>query len=164
MSDQTLVGSGGRRRLFAVGAAIVIAALLGFGVGRMVADGGDARSDISAELRAVHEEWFAAWNAADGEAVRAMMAPSGRHYCPGSGTSGVSGDDLTHFVDKGFTAADIEIVGAMSVSTPGTACGTSDDHFIVTELTLDGHPGYLSVLQLRGPEDSLRVLSHRAFP
>ena len=91
-----------------------------------------------------------------------MMASGGRHYCPGSGIDGVSGDDLVAFVEKGFTVADVETIGTMSVSTPGD--GGSEDHFVVTEHSLNGHAGYLSVLHVRGPEDSLQVLSHRAFP
>ena len=56
------------------------------------------------------KEWFAAWNAEDGDAVLSMMASGGRHYCPATGTQGVSGGDLVAFVGEGWemTGADRE--------------------------------------------------------
>ncbi len=115
-------------------------------------------------MSAVQEEWFAAWNADDGDAVRSMMAFGGRHYCPATGTNGASGGDLVAFVGKGWRMTDAEIVSATGTRTPGDPAEVSDDYVVVTEFVLNGRPGYLSVLHLRGPEGSLRVLDHHAYP
>lgn len=155
-----------KRSYWVVGGALVLGLLVGLGIGMVVAGEAEAESEVTipAAVEELHAAWYAAWNEADGETVQAMMAPGGRHYCPGTGIDGAGGDELAEFVDKGFTVADVETVGTISVNTPGDPSGASKDHFVVTQLTLDGHPDYLSVLHLRGQEDSLHVLAHRAFP
>ena len=155
-----------RRSYGMLGGAIVLGLVAGMGIGMAVAGEPEAGTEIAlpAAVQEVHDAWYKAWNDADGKAVVSMMAPAGRHYCPGSGIDGVSGEDLADFVDKGFSVADVEIVGMVSMGTPAEGLGTSQDHVVVTQLTLEGHEGYISTLHLRGQEDSLRVLSHRAFP
>lgn len=125
---------------------------------------GSADPDVVAEVRAVQEEWFAAWNAEDGDAVLSMMASGGRHYCPATGTQGVSGGDLAAFVEEGWEMTGADIVSATRTHTSGDPAAVKDDYVVVTEFTLNGHPGYLSILHLRGPEGSLRVLDHHAYP
>lgn len=123
-----------------------------------------AQADVTAEVRAVQEQWFAAWNTTDGDAVVSMMAPGGRHYCPATGTNGVDGADLAAFVEQGWQMTDAEIISATTTRIPGDPTFASADYVVVTEFALNGHPGYHSVLHLRGPEGSLRVLDHRAYP
>ncbi len=156
--------SGKKRRYFAVGAALVLTLLVGLGTGTVLAGEGDAEGTVPAAVAEIADEWYSAWNRADGEAAVSMMAPGGRHYCPGSGADGVSGRELAEFVGKGWTIADIEIVDVATMNSPSDASGESRDHIVATELSVDGHSGYVSVLHLRGPEDSLQVLAHRAFP
>lgn len=119
---------------------------------------------VTAEVRSVQEEWFAAWNAKDGDAVRSMMVFGGRHYCPATGTNGASGADLVALVEEGWPMTDAEIVSATRTQTPGVPAVVSDDYVVVTEFALNGHAGYHSVLHLRGPEGSLRILDHHAYP
>lgn len=148
------------------GAALILGLLVGLGVGVMVAgaDGAETEIRLPAAVREFHADWYAAWNEGNGDAVMSMMAPGGRHYCPGTGADGAGGQELAEFVATGLVLSDIEVLGAIAVDTPGDASGLSQDHVVVTELTVDGHPGYVAVLHLRGSDDQLRVVSHRAFP
>ena len=157
-------GRSSRRSYWMIGGATILSLLLGLGIGMAVADEAepDNENGLPTAVQKIHEDWFAAWDDANGDAVLAMMAPGGRHYCPGSGTDGVSGPDLAAFVDKGFSVSDVEIIGTISMSTPGDSSDASHDHVVVTQHTLNGHEGYVSILHLRGQDDSLRVLSHRA--
>jgi hypothetical protein len=123
-----------------------------------------AEADVTAEVRVVQEQWFAAWNATDGDTVVSMMAPGGRHHCPATGAEGVNGADLAAFVEEGWQMTDAEIVSATRTRTPGDSALLSADYVVVTEFALNGHPGYRSVLHLRGPEGSLRILDHHAYP
>jgi len=157
-------GSSKKRRGVAAGAALVLALLVGLGTGTVLAGEGNAEGTVPAAVVEIADEWYSAWNRADGEAALSMMAPGGRHYCPGSGADGVSGPELAEFVAKGHTIADIEIVDVATMNSPGDASGESKDHIVATELSVDGHSGYVSVLHLRGPEDSLQVVAHRSFP
>lgn len=129
-----------------------------------LADVEERAADLTAEVRSVQEEWFAAWNAADGDAVVSMMAPDGRHHCPATGTEGVNGTELVAFVEEGWQMTDADIVSATTSRTPGDPTFLSADYVVVTDFALNGHPGYLSVLHLRGPQGSLRVLDHHAYP
>ena len=113
-----------------------------------LADAEGQAAGVTAEVRSVQDEWFAAWNAKDGDAVRSMMVFGGRHYCPATGTNGASGADLVALVEDGS----------------GAVVGRGDDHVVVTEFALNGHDGYHSVFHLRGPERSLRILDHHAYP
>ncbi len=180
----------GNRSYWTLGGATILSLLVGLGIGMAVAGEAEAETEITlpaavqeahddgmavageaeaetentlpADVQEVHNKWYAAWNEADGETAKSMMAPFGRHYCPGSGRDGVSGEDLAAFVNKGFSVSDLEIIGSISMPTPGE--GQSQDHVVVTQHTLDGHEGYVSILHLRGQADSLKILSHRAFP
>ena len=130
----------------------------------MLAETEESSAAITAEIRPVQEEWFAAWNASDGDATLSLMASGGRHYCPATGTQGVSGGDLAAFVEEGWEMTAADIVSATRTQNPGDSAATGDDYVVVTEFTLNGHPGYLSILHLRGLEGSLRVLDHHAYP
>ncbi len=116
------------------------------------------------DLLMVQQAWLEAWNAGDGEAVLTMMAPGGRHYCPGSGTQGVSGSDLSAFVEHGYVMTDAEVVSAVCTQVPGDPAFVTNDCLVATEGTLNEHPGYTTVLHLRGREGSLRVIDHHAYP
>lgn len=153
-----------RRSYLILGGAIILSVLVGLGIGMAFAGEAEAEPeiDIPIAVQEIHNDWFDAWSDADGKAVLSMMAPGGRHYCLGSGIDGVSGEELAAFVDKGFSVSDLEIIGSISMPTPGE--GQSQDHVVVSQHTLDGHEGYISTLHLRGQEDSLKILSHRAFP
>ena len=129
-----------------------------------LADAEGQAAGLTAEVRSVQDEWFAAWNAKDGDAVRSMMVFGGRHYCPATGTNGASGADLVALVEDGWQMTDAEIVSATRTQTPGDPAVVSDDYVVVTEFALNGHDGYHSVLHLRGPEGSLRILDHHAYP
>ena len=59
---------------------------------------------------------------------------------------------------------DAEVVSATRTQTPGDPAVVKRDYVVVTGFTLDGRPGYLSVLHLRGREGSLRVLDRNAYP
>ncbi len=163
MNKQTVDRTKSRSYLM-IGGAAVFGLLVGLGIGVLAA--GEAEADAAAPpaLREIQDQWLEAWNEADGESIVAMMAPGARHYCPGTGADGAAGNELVEFVETGLTIADIEPLGSLSMDTPGDSSGTSQDHLVVAQHSVDGHAGYLSVLHLRGPEDSLQVLSHRAFP
>lgn len=46
-------------------------------------------------------------------------------------------------------------------SKPGP--GSSGSSKPTARRTIDGHPNYVAVLHMRGPDDDQEVLSHRAF-
>ena len=112
----------------------------------------------------IHEAWFAAWNAGDGDAVRSMMLPGGRHYCPGSGLDGLTGEELARFVERGWHVADIDLISATRTPPRNGVPEAPVEYMVITEITVDGHAGYRSVLHLSGDDDSLLVVDHRAFP
>ena len=58
-----------------------------------------------------------------------------------------------------MTDAEILTVARQPGTTP-----SRDEYIVVTDFTLNGRPDYLSVLYLRGAEDSLRILEHHAYP
>ena len=166
MTHEQPSGRSGIGSYLVLGGTIILSLLVGLGIGMAAAGEADADTEITlpAAVQEVHDEWYTAWNEADGETAKSMMALGGRHYCPASGVDGVTGNDLAALVAKGFSVADIDTVGAISMGTPGDSSGVSQDHVIVTQHTLNGHEGYVSILHLRGQEDSLKILSHRAFP
>ena len=92
----------------------------------------EGAAGLTAEVRSVQEEWFAAWNAKDGDAVRSMMVFGGRHYCPATGTNGASGADLVALVEEGWQMTDAEIVSATRTQTPGDPAVVSDDYVDLT--------------------------------
>ena len=163
MSDE-LVDHIGRRNYVILGGAAIISVLIGFAIGVLITDDADAEATLPPAVQATHDDYFAAWNEADGKAVVAMMAPAGRHYCPGTGDDGASGEELADFVDKGLVISDIEVASVVTLDTPGLSPDASQDHIVVTTLAVDGHHGYVDVLHLRGTDGNLEVLSHRAFP
>ena len=123
-----------------------------------------AKAVAGEDLLMVQHAWLEAWNAADGETVLTMMAPGGRHYCPGSGTQGISGSDLSAFVEHGYVMTEAEVMSAVCTQMPGDQAVVTNDCLVVTEGTLNEHPGYTTVLHLRGREGSLRVVDHHAYP
>ncbi len=152
-----------KRNYWIAAGAIVFALLLGMGAGIAVAGDSETEADVPNAVEQLHSDWYSAWNDADGTAVVSMMAPAGRHYCLATGNDGASGQELADYVDGGLAITDVEMAGVFTLNTPGTGDGSSQDHIVVTTLTVDGHPNYVSVLHLRGPDDDLEVLSHRAF-
>ena len=70
-------GSSKKRRRVAVGAALVLALLVGLGTGAVLAGQGDAGGTVPAAVAEIADEWFSAWTRADGEATVSMMAPGG---------------------------------------------------------------------------------------
>ena len=116
------------------------------------------------DLRTIQQAWSEAWSGGEGEVVLGMMAPGGRHYCPGSGTQGLSGNELSAFVEHGYALTDAEVVSAVCTDVPGDPAIVKRDCLVTTEGTVNGHPGYTTVLHLRGQEGSLRVVDHHAYP
>jgi hypothetical protein len=127
-------------------------------------DATDVEAGVAADMVQMQEAWLEAWSAGDGDAVLAMMAPGGRHYCPASGPQGVSGSGLRAFVEHEYVMTDSKIVSAVCTQLPGDPAAVRNDCLVVTEGTLNGHPGYTTVLHLRGLEGSLRVVDHHAYP
>ena len=123
-----------------------------------------AKAAVGEDLLMAQQAWLEAWNAGDGDAVLSMMAPGGRHYCPGSGTQGISGSDLSAFVEHGYVMTDAEVVSVVCTDVTGDPGVVANDCLVVTEGTLNEHPGYTTVLHLRGREGSLRVVDHHAYP
>ena len=153
------------RRSIVVVVAVALAALTGFAVGWLGAGSDEAGDDdIVADVRAVQEDWFAAWNADDGDAVLAMMVPGGRHYCPATGSAGVSGRELVALVEEGWEMTDARIVSATRARSADDQTVGADHYVVITEFTLDGRPNYQSVLHLRGPDGALRVQDHHVAP
>lgn len=152
---------GGRHRSGIVAAAI-LAAILGFGLGWMV--GPADRDHVPADIREFERAWLEAWNAADGEAVLALALPGGRHFCPATGAAGVSGDELVAFVEEGWRMTDPEIMSVARSTQPDGQPDSGDEYVVVIELTLNGRPGYLSVLHLRGTNGALRFSEHHTYP
>ena len=87
-----------------------------------------------------------------------------RHYCPGTGSGGASGDELSAFASSGLSLTDLRTTGSTSIETPGASGGSSHDHIVLTEMSVNGHTGYLSVIHLRETEDGIEILAHRSFP
>lgn len=87
----------GRRTGFVV-LAIVAAALLGFGLGWAVFR--DTGTDVPADVDTLLDDYVDAWNAADGEAAVALMAPGARFYSTTLiADEGLTGDDLVDHIN-----------------------------------------------------------------
>lgn len=146
---------------------IALVAFVGFGAGWLLNSDDETEQEqtvVDPEVRQLHEDWFADWNAADGEAVEARMTLDGRHYCPLSGADGVGGEELVAFVERGWQMTDAEIVSVTRTATLAGPNAGSDDYVVVTEFTLDEHAGYTSVLHLRTVGGELRIHEHHAYP
>ena len=152
----------GWRRWASAAALIVLAVVAAFVLGRQTS--GDDGETVSPEVRELHAEWVAAWNAEDGEAVVSLMLPRGRHYCPATGDAGVSGDQLASFVERGWQMTDVEIVSVTTSPASALVGHAGHDYVVVSELTLNDRPGYVSVLHLAGPEGVLGVHQHITYP
>lgn len=159
---QTEDAAGRRRGRQLVVMVVVLAVIVGFGLGWLI---GMDRADVASDdVRELHAEWVAAWNAEDGDALVSLMLPGGRHYCPATGDAGVSGDELAAFVERGWQMTDVEIVSVARSPASAIMGHEGHDYVVVTEFTLNGRPGYLSVLHLVGREGLLRVHEHVTYP
>ncbi len=152
----------GMRHRSGVAVVAVLAAILGIGLGWMV--GPADRDGVPADVREFERAWLEAWNAADGDAVLALSLPGGRHYCPATGAAGVSGDELVAFVEEGWRMTDPEVVSVARSTQPDGQPYSDEEYVVVIEFTLNGRPGYLSVLHLRGTDGALRFNEHHTYP
>ncbi len=141
----------GRRTGFAV-LAIVMAALLGFGLGwAMFRDTG---TDVPADVQELMDAYTEAWNEPNGEAAVALMTPGARFYASMTiPDEGYAGDDLVDYINglrsDAITSGSMTVIGddpylVVSQDRAGGYDGTSAV-FVVSsgdELLISGHHWY----------------------
>jgi hypothetical protein len=100
-----------RRSPVFVALGVVVAALLGFGLGWLAFR--DTGADVPAEVQEVIDAYEAAWNELDAAAADAVMAPGARHYSLRSQVTrpeGMTSDDLVSLFSGGVPdGVDLEI-------------------------------------------------------
>jgi hypothetical protein len=141
-----------RRRTGFVVLAIVMAALLGFGLGwAMFRDTG---TDIPADVQELMDAYAEAWNEPNGEAAVALMTPGARFYAsiyvP---DEGYGGDDLADYINglgsDAITTESMTVIGdgpylVVGEDRAGGYDGTSAIHVVNSgdELLISGHHWY----------------------
>jgi len=129
--------------------AVVLAALIGFGVGWLVFR--DSGVDVPSEVRELVDGYELATNNADGDAAVEFMTAGGVHVSGGTPAGGLSGDDLADFIDAVPTGlvVDSEYVGVFG-DTP---------YIVVRSATAGFQDGY-SVFPIVNEFGELKIASH----
>ena len=107
--------SAAHRSPLLVGLFVLLAALIGFGVGWLAfRDGG---VDVASDVDTLIDDYEAAWEANDGDAVLDLMTVGGTVAI--AGQAGVSGEDLAAFVETTppLSIEDGDIVGVFGETT-----------------------------------------------
>ena len=133
-----------RRRTGFVVVAIVMAALLGFGLGwAMFRDTG---TDVPADVQELFDAYADAWNEPDGEAAVALMTPGARFYSSGITAEGYAGDDLVDHING--LRSDTITTGSMTVVG-------DDPYVVVVENRVGGFDGTSSVFVVSSGDELL---------
>jgi hypothetical protein len=82
-----------RRMPLVVALGVVVALVVGFGIGWLVFR--DTGADVPADVEELIEAYETAWDELDGDAVAAVMAPNARHHSPASRNPLVPRDGAT---------------------------------------------------------------------
>lgn len=124
LGETTDVGAPGRtssRNGFYVGLAIVLTAVVAFGVGWLVSP--DSGVDVPSEVSAVVDGYETAWQNADGQAAVGFMSAGGVSFAAGgnapgmvpwgaTGSGGLTGDELASYIDSTVVSLrDGEVIG-----------------------------------------------------
>lgn len=141
-----------RRRTGFVVVAIVMAALLGFGLGwAMFRDTG---TDVPADVQELMDAYAEAWNEPNGEAAVALMTPGARFYAsmivP---VEGYGGDELVDHINglsgDAITTESMTVIGdgpylVVSQDRAGAYDGTSAVYIVSSgdDLRISGHHWY----------------------
>lgn len=93
----------------------VAALLIGLGAG-WLAFSPEAPDDVDREIQALVDDYVAAWNVQDGQAVVALMTEDGMHYSGGAGLGKEAASDspahsLAYFVEHHTAGATFHSVG-----------------------------------------------------
>jgi hypothetical protein len=150
-SDVRTTADTGRRRSskFVLVVAFVLVGLLGFGLGWLAFR--DTGTDVPDDIEQLVEDWGAAWNAGDGDAVVALMTPGGRHYFAGR-AEGMMGDELVAMID-GFGATD-----AFDVNEYEAFVG-DDPYILIMSGTVSSTEGY-SVYEITEFDGEMKIRVH----
>ena len=100
----------------------VAALLIGLGAG-WLAFSPVPPDDVDREIQALVDEYVAAWNIQDGQAVVALMTEDGKHYSGGAATGKDAASDspahsLAYFVEHHAAGATFHSVGDGIIRTP----------------------------------------------
>ncbi len=128
--------------------AVLLAALVGFGLGWLVFD--DSGVDVPSEVDAVLDDYRSAWNSADGELAVGFMTADGVHISSGY-PGGVSGDRLIGVIDNVYLSG-VRNIEYVSVS------GDSP-YLVVMSATAFGYDGY-SVFHMVEEAGELKIARH----
>ena len=161
-------GVEGRRKRYRwvwVVAAVILAAAAGVGAGWLAHDDGGSSTDgdVPADVESLVGEWTRAWDNGNGEAAVSLMEPGALHFCP-TWPSGVSGDELVRFVDRGASISDSVILSVTSPQLSDELNSTADSYVVVTQYTLGANPGWMSVLLIGEDDGELQIQEHRLYP
>lgn len=141
-----------RRRTGFVVLAIVIAAVLGFGLGWAVFR--DTGTDVPGDVEALLDEYTDAWNEPNGEAAVALMTPSARFYSSmATPVEGLAGDDLVDHID-GFLPD--------SITTDERTVVGDGPYMVVSDASPVGYPG-TSVIYVVEVGDQLMISGHHWY-
>lgn len=141
----------GRTPLF-LGLAVVLAALVGFGVGWLVFR--DTGVDVPSDVRELLDDYQAAWEAHDGDLAVSYMTEGAAHISAFTGPEGFSGDRLASFIDGAgtFTVEDNEYVWVLG----------DEPYLVARSQTAGGDPG-LSVFQIVERDGVLKIADQNWF-
>lgn len=130
--------------------AVVLAALVGFGVGWLVFR--DSGTDVPSEVSDVLDGYLDAWNAHDGDAAVAYMTSGGVHVS--DFTPGASGEELASAIDASvaFRITDVETLEVYG----------DNPYFVIQSGDLGGDLVY-SAFVMREQFGELKIQAHLAF-
>lgn len=152
-SEATTIERTGRHRhsTMTVFISVVVAALVGFGLGWLAF--GDSGTDVPSEVEELVDAYVAAWNETDGDAAVALLGGDGVHYS--GNDEGVSGDELAVAIDNlpatdQFTDFEIESVSG------------DNPWLVVSSGSAFGRDGY-SVFHIEEVAGEYTILIHHWF-
>ena len=148
----TVAGEIRTRRLTYTGLGLLLGALMGFGIGWLAFEGGDA-VDLPTDVDELLVEYRDAWIAGDGDAAVALMSTGGVHVSPYTGPGGVSGDELARAIGS----------NPLALTDPETLAAWGDLPYIVVQADeLWEQMGY-SVFEIEQELGELKIASQVVY-